>query len=191
MNIKNLGDYFWQGDKVRLRPMQIKDAEFWLKEEIDSEAIHFLNYGIDLPKSEKQAKEFVEKYANFKNTSERIMFSVETLSGDLVGGINIHSTDKKNGTFGIGMRIYRSHRKKGYAEESKRILLRYCFYELRLQKYNVRCIEINKEAIKHFKRMGCKEEGRIRRKIYTNGKYYDELLFGMTKEEFEEIDKKK
>lgn len=114
MNIKSLGNYFWQGDKVRLRPMQIKDAELWLKEETDSEAIRFLNYGIDLPKSEKQAKEFVEKYADFKNTSERIMFSVETLSGDLVGGINIH--------------------------------LRYCLYELHLQKCNVRCIEINKEA---------------------------------------------
>jgi len=85
-----------------------------LKEKTDSEAIRFLNYGIDLPKSEKQAKEFVEKYADFKNTSERIMFSVETLSGDLVGGINIH--------------------------------LRYCLYELHLQKCNVRCIEINKEA---------------------------------------------
>jgi len=39
MNIKSLGNYFWQGDKVRLCPMQIKDAELWLKEETDSEAI--------------------------------------------------------------------------------------------------------------------------------------------------------
>lgn len=38
---------------------------------------------------------------------------------------------------------------------------------------------------RHAKWLGCQEEGRIRRNIYTNGRYYDELVFGLTKEEFE------
>jgi RimJ/RimL family protein N-acetyltransferase len=102
----------------------------------------------------------------------------------LVGGINIHSIDRKNGTFGFGLRIYSQYRKRGYAEEAKRILLRYCFNELRFQKYNCRCLEINKSIINHFRKTGCRFEGRRRRNIYTAGKYYDELLFGLTKEEF-------
>jgi len=98
--------------------------------------------------------------------------------------------DRKNGTFGIGLRVYSKFRRKGYAEEAKRILLRYCFNELRFQKYNCRCLEINKSIIRHFKRMGCKIEGRRRRNIYTDGKYYDELLFGLTKEEFKKNERK-
>ncbi len=176
--------YFWQGRTIRLRPLRIQDADLWLKEDVDSDAICCLSYGIELPNSKKSAREFVNKWANFKNSDKRIMFSIETLSGRLVGGINIHSMDRKNGTFGIGLRIYSQYRKRGYAEEAKRILLRYCFNELRFQKYNCRCLETNKSIIRHFKKVGCRVEGIRRRNIYTNGKYYDELLFGLTKEEF-------
>jgi RimJ/RimL family protein N-acetyltransferase len=188
MKIKS--DYFWQGKLVRLRPMKIEDGGLWLKEDTDSKAIRCLSYGIELPKSEESVKEFTEKYVNFKNADKRIMFSIETLSGKLVGGINIHSMNKKNGTFSTGIRIYRKYRGKGYAEEAKRIVLRYSFYELRFQKYNVSCLETNDAEIKHLKKIGCREEGRRKRNIYTDGKYYDELYFGMTKEEFKENDKK-
>jgi RimJ/RimL family protein N-acetyltransferase len=34
--------------------------------------------------------------------------------------------------------------------------------------------------------MGFREEGRLRRVVYTGGRYYDELMLGMTAEEFEE-----
>jgi RimJ/RimL family protein N-acetyltransferase len=35
--------------------------------------------------------------------------------------------------------------------------------------------------------MGFKLEGRLRRMVYTNGEFYDELYFGMTKEEFDQL----
>lgn len=180
--------YYWQGDRVRLRPMHKDDANLWLAEEqSDSEAVRFLNYGMDLPKSEHAAQEFGERYAEFNNIDERIMFSVETLDNELIGGMNIHSMNRKNGTFETGSRIYRAYRGQGYGFEAKVILLRYAFHELRFQKYNIRCIETNEPMIHHAKRLGCQAEGRIRRHIYTDGQYYDELIFGLTREEFDEL----
>lgn len=38
--------------------------------------------------------------------------------------------------------------------------------------------------------LGFKKEGVIRRMVYTNGNYYDEVIYGMTSEEFDEIDEK-
>jgi len=38
--------------------------------------------------------------------------------------------------------------------------------------------------------LGFKKEGVIRRMVYTNGSYYDEIIYGITREEFDEIDKK-
>ena len=180
--------YFWQGERVRLRPMHSDDAALWLAEErSDSEAVRFLNYGVDLPKSEHDARSFSERYAEFNNRSERIMFSIETLDGELVGGINIHSMDEKNGTFETGTRIYRAFRDLGYGFDAKIIVLRYAFHELRFQKYNLRCLDTNHSMINQAHHLGCHEEGRVRRQIYTDGEHHDELIFGLTREEFDEL----
>ncbi len=180
--------YFWQGSRIRLRPMHVDDANMWLVEEqSDSEAVHFLNYGMDLPKSEHAARAFAERFAEFSNRHERIMFSIETMDGELVGGINMHSMDHKNGTFETGTRIYRPFRGRGYGFEAKLIVLRYAFHELRFQKYNIRCLETNEPMIAHAARLGCQAEGRIRRHIFTQGRYFDELIFGLTREEFDEL----
>lgn len=184
-------DYFWQGERIRLRPMHANDAKLWLVEEqSDSEAVRFLNYGITLPKSEQDAQAFATRYAEFNNREERIMFSIETLDGELIGAINIHSMDKKNGTFETGTRIYREFRGQGYGFEAKVIVLRYAFHELRFQKYNIRCVETNEPMVKHANRLGCQAEGRIRRHIYTKGAYFDELIFGLTREEFDDLEQR-
>jgi RimJ/RimL family protein N-acetyltransferase len=181
-------DYYWKGERIRLRPMLMDDVELWLSEEqLDSEATRFLNYGIDLPKSEQAARSFGERYAEFNNRAERIMFSIETTDGDLIGGINIHSMNQKNGTFETGSRIYSSFRGQGLGLEAKMVVLRYAFHELGFQKYNIRCLETNEPMIKQATRLGCREEGRIRRQIYTDGEYHAELIFGLTREEFDEL----
>jgi len=180
--------YFWQGELVRLRPMERGDVELWLAEEkSDSEATRLLGYGIELPKSEYAAAAFADRYAEFNNRAERIMFSIETLHGELVGGINIHSMNAKDGTFETGSRIYRAHRGRGYGFDAKIVVLRYAFDELRCQKYNIRCLDTNAPMVKQAMRLGCHEEGRIRRQIYTDGEYHDELIFGLTREEFHEL----
>ncbi len=183
--------YYWQGEHIRLRPMHADDVVLWLAEErSDSEAVRMLNPGMDLPKSEQDAHAFAERYAEFGHRHERIMFSIETLEGELVGGINIHSMDQRNGTFETGSRIYRAFRGRGYGFEAKIIVLRYAFYEMRFQKYNIRCLESNQPMIRHAARLGCQPEGRIRRHNYTDGRFYDDLLFGLTREEFDALEQR-
>lgn len=187
----SISKFYWQGERIRLRPMRMDDLELWLAEEqSDSEAVHFLNYGMTLPKSTEDAKAFGERYAHFNNQAERIMFSIETLDERLIGGINIHSMNQKNGTFETGSRIYRSFRGQGYGFEAKVIVLRYAFHELRFQKYNIRCLSTNQPMIRHADRLGCQQEGRIRRHIYAAGEYHDELIFGLTREEFDELEQR-
>jgi len=36
-----------------------------------------------------------------------------------------------------------------------------------------------------LRKLGCVEEGRRRQMVYTQGRYYDEILFGLTRSEFE------
>ena len=58
---------------------------------------------------------------------------------------------------------------------------------MRFQKYNIRCVETNKPMQKHAERLGCQREGRIRRHIYMDGKYHDELIYGLLREEFDDL----
>ena len=115
------------------------------------------------------------------------MFSIETLDGELVGGINMHSMNQKNGIFETDSRVYRTFRSNGYGFEAKILVLRYAFQELRFQKYNIRCLATNQPMIRHAARLGCQEEGRIRRHIYTKANTMTNLIFGLTNDEFETL----
>jgi RimJ/RimL family protein N-acetyltransferase len=78
-------------------------------------------------------------------------------------------------------RIYRG---KGYGTAAVKILLKYAFFERRLHKFNDIVLEGNTASASMLKKLGCSQEGVRRQVIYTNGQYLDEILFGLTKDEF-------
>lgn len=177
--------YFWQGEKVRLRPLRIEDAEQSFITSLDSPSRQLLQLGIELPTSVEILKSSLEKYVGCKDADGVIVFVIENREGVNVGGISLHSRDQKNGTFSFGIVIDREHRRKGYAEDAVRIVLRYGFWERRYQKCNSACVHTNAASIKLHKTLGFVEEGRRRRQLFFNGEYYDDVLFGLTREEFD------
>ena len=188
MDINNIEKYFWQGEKIRVRPVTIEDWEPLYNDSMDSEGVRYLNLGINLPISKEIAKQTANELVNSLKNIDHTTFGIEIFSGELVGVIAMHKKDFKNGTFGVGIKIFKPYRQKGYGEDALRIILRYGFYELRFQKCNMSCIDTNGGSIRLQKKVGFVEEGRQRRMIYTNGKYYDYLLFGLMREEFERND---
>ena len=155
--------YFWQGENVRLRPLRIEDAEQSFIASLDSPSRQVLQLGIELPTSVELQKTTLEKYVGCKDTDGVIVFAIENLDGDYVGGISLHSRDDKNGKFSFGIIIDRGHRRQGYAEDAVRILLRYGFWERRYQKCDSACVHTNAASIKLHEKLGFVEEGRRRR----------------------------
>lgn len=187
-NNENMNNgYFWQGEKIKLRPVKYEDWQMQFEEDNDSEGLRALEPGIELPKNEEIRKDRIEKIINNKSENT-LWFSIENMNGEYVGSTNIHNRDERNGTFSIMVRIFRSYRGRGYADEALKIVLRYGFHELRYQKVNSETVDFNTASINLHKSLGFKEEGRRRRCVFTGGKYYDEVLFGMTREEFDDIE---
>jgi RimJ/RimL family protein N-acetyltransferase len=180
----NYDNYFWQDNGIRLRAIQEEDWEGHYYNRFDTPARRLLDSEVELPPTITEAKKFVERFSDFAPDAGRIMFTIETLNGENVGGININSIDEKNGTFSIGIQIDRDHRGKGYGSTSVRILLRYVFFERRLNKFNDCVLDGNAASASMLKKLGCVQEGVRRQVIYTNGHYFDEILFGLTKDEF-------
>jgi RimJ/RimL family protein N-acetyltransferase len=177
--------YFWQGEKVRLRPLRLDDAEAAFVAGLDSPSRQTLQLGVELPTSLEALRSSLEKRVDCQEVDGVIVFTVETLEGENVGGISLHSRDRKNGVFSFGVVLDRPHRGKGYAQDAVTILLRYGFRERRYQKCNSACVHTNAASIALHKKLGFTEEGRSRRRWFFDGQYHDDVLFGMTAEEFE------
>ncbi|KQC12292.1 MAG: hypothetical protein APR63_02820 [Desulfuromonas sp. SDB] len=186
----DFSSYFWQGEKVRLRPLKVEAARQCYDDSLDSPARQFLQLGVELPSSVEQQKKFLEKYADCKTVDGTTIFAIENLNGEYVGGISLHGRSEKNGTFSFGVVISKNYRRKGYAEEAIRILLKYGFWERRYQKCNSACVEGNLESVKLHEKLGFKQEGIRRRQFFFNGKFYDEILFGLIREEFDSQENK-
>jgi len=176
--------YFWQGEKTRLRPWRVEDAEVRYLASLDSPARALSEDGIELPSSVELQQSWLEKVAGFKS-DDMLRFAMENLNGITIGWVTFHSRDQKNGTFGFGVGVYRPYRGQGYAIDGVRILLKYGFWEQRYQKCNSMCLHTNTASIRIHQKLGFADEGRIRRNCFYNGMYHDEVLFGMTREEFD------
>lgn len=177
-------NYFWQNELVRLRASKFEDWEDHYFNLFDSTARCLLQYEIELPPCIENEKLTAEKFLNFNKETGRLMFTIENLKGENIGGVNLNSIDEKNGTFSIGMQIGQEYRGKGYGTAAMRILLKYAFFERRLNKYHGHCLEGNIASMTMLKKIGCTQEGIRKQQVFTNGKYCDTFLFGLTKEDF-------
>ena len=66
--------------------------------------------------------------------------------------------------------------------------LRYYFRELGYHRANATVYEFNAPSLALHRSLGFREEGRLRQSLFTQGRYFDELLFGMLAEEFDALE---
>lgn len=180
--------YFWQGQLTRLRPVKPEDAETAYRDAFDSPGRQVLQLGIELPRSVEEWRDRLSRYAECRDVDGVILFTIEDLDGHDVGGLSYHTRDRKNGNFSFGVRVPAIHRRRGYAADAARILLRYAFLERRYHKCNSACIATNTASAALHRALGFVEEGVRRDEVYFNGCYNDVLLFGLMRAEFDAND---
>lgn len=176
---------FWQGERVRLRAVEPEDAESFFTWNLNSETARVLDYAWP-PGSLAAARAWTQRVATQEVKDDAIFCVIEDLEGNAVGAINPHAINRRVGSFAYGLSIGEEHRGRGYASEAIILLLRYFFEELRYQKVTVTVYECNPASIALHEKLGFQREGRVRRTVYTQRRYFDEFFYGMTCEEFAE-----
>src|ERR1700722_20646525 len=181
-------DSIWIGDKIQLRA----------REPLDAEVIPLFEHSADErsgwmilpPRSRVATRKAVEESAG-KRPGPRTLeldLAIARREDDLmVGGINVNEVDQTNGTFAYGVGIGREHKGNGYAAEAVLLVMRFMFDERRFQKCEARVYDYNAASISLHRKLGFVEEGRLRRHLFLAGEYRDELMFGMTVEEFHQL----
>jgi RimJ/RimL family protein N-acetyltransferase len=180
-----MNNRIWEGRRVRLRGVEPADWETLYDWGHDTESSRH-SYEIPFPQSRAGVRQWAEQTALSAPQNDAYRFQIENLAGELVGTLNTHTCNVHYGTFSYGLAIRAEHQRQGYASEAIVLALRYFFRELRYQKVTVEVYSFNEPSIRLHERLGFALEGRLRRMGFSDGAYYDSLIFGLTVEEFTE-----
>jgi RimJ/RimL family protein N-acetyltransferase len=173
----------WEGTCVRLRAVEPDDWQHFAAWDLDSETAR-ADDQVYFPRSSVGTRRWTEAEALRAPDNDTFRWVIETLDGTFAGTINSHTCERRNGTFSYGIAVRREHQRKGYASEAIRLVLSYFFDELRYQKVVAHVYSFNEPSLHLHERLGFQREGCLRRMIYTNGQFFDQVMFGLTAEEF-------
>ena len=181
-------DSIWVGDKIQLRARKPQDAD--VIPLFEHSADERSGWMILPPRSRVATRKAVEESAERRPGPQTLELDLAIARREddlMVGGINVNEVDQTNGTFAYGVGIGREHKGNGYAAEAVLLVMRFMFDERRFQKCEARVYDYNAASISLHRKLGFVEEGRLRRHLFLAGEYRDELIFGMTVEEFRQL----
>ena len=115
------------------------------------------------------------------------VFSIRTNDGNFIGMIELNNIDWKNRKADLGIILgEKEYWGKGYGEEAMRLLVDFAFKQLNLHRLGASVLEVNDRSLGLFKKLGFKEEGRLRDAIFQDGKYHTLILLSLLRDEWSE-----
>ncbi len=174
---------FIKGKKVLLRAIELSDAEL-LQQMINDEEIERMMVGYSFPVAKHQQIKWIENLSNERSVF-RAMIDVD---GKAIGTIILTDIDMRSGTAEVHIKLAKiAERGKGYGSDAMSTLVSYAFDELRLNCIYCQIKEDNIASQKMIEKCGFVKEGRLRSRVYRNGKYYDFYEYSILKDEYNKI----
>ncbi|MDD2753352.1 MAG: GNAT family protein [Candidatus Portnoybacteria bacterium] len=174
---------FLDGQKVGLRPVREEDASIFQEWMNDPEIIQYLL--IYLPITLAAERQWIENTNKSKDSIVLTIVTKTPIDGKPIGNVALVTINKKDGHATLGIVIGdKDYHEYGYGTEAARLMIGYGFNQLNLHRINSSALAFNKRSINMHLKLGFKKEGRQRQKIFKNGKYADEVLFGLLREEW-------
>ena len=173
---------FLRGERVTLRPFERRDleaAQAWISEEGTR---RFL--GAVLPKNVEQEHAWFDELV--RGAEHQMVFAI-CLAGtdEHVGNCGLHGVDWINRAAEFGIVLGEAAaRDKGFGTEAARLVLRYAFEQLNLNRVLLRVYAYNLRAIRCYEKAGYRLEGRLRQARYWEGRYWDVLLMAVLRAEY-------
>jgi RimJ/RimL family protein N-acetyltransferase len=106
--------------------------------------------------------------------------------GRYIGHVNIKIKDEANQRASLGIGIDNpSYWGRGYGTEVTRLMLCFAFQELGLHRVSLRVAAYNMRAIRCYEKCGFRREGVERDSFFVDGKWHDDVLMAILREEWE------
>ncbi len=176
------------GDKIRLRSAERQDIPQFVSWLNDPEIIE--NLMIYAPLSRAEEEDWFNHMLE-RSKDERPLV-IEVLEGDewiMVGNCGIHNIDWRCRSAELGIFIgEKKYWNQGYGTAVMRLLLKYGFQTLNLNRLMLDVYDSNHRAIRTYEKAGFIHEGRKRQAMYKDGRYMDILIMSVLREEWHQND---
>ena len=173
----------YTGNKVRLREYRKDDAKQAQDYINDPQVKRLLHPGIPFLNTFEDEEKWIEGLSAKK---ENYSFAIETLEDSkYIGGCGINDIDWKNSVIVVGIFIGdKNYWSKGYGTDAMKVLIKFIFEQMNIHKIKLNVYSFNERAIRSYVKCGFKHEGTLRKEIFRDGKYYDEIVMGLLSEEY-------
>jgi RimJ/RimL family protein N-acetyltransferase len=175
-----------RGEKVILRPIRLTDAPAFVKWFNDKQVNKFLTYrSMNLINQRKYIKDRLSG-----KTKDSWHFCIDAMDGTHIGATSLDAINEfhRRATFGI-MIGDKKYWNSGYGSEAARLIIDYGFKKLKLHRIDLDVYSYNPRAIKVYKRLGFKEEGRKIEYTKLGKKFYDAIMMSMLDRDWKRIEK--
>lgn len=171
-----------RGKKVVLRAIEREDLERLHQWGNDPDIWSVLD-GWHFPTSLRNTIAWWE--AQSPNSTQQ-RFAIEAPGLGLIGTANLVDIDWKNNNAFHGMLIGNpDHRGQGFGVDTIMAVMRYAFDELHFERLNTSIIAFNQRSIDVYcGKCGWQQEGRARNAYFRQGRYWDKLHVGVTREDY-------
>lgn len=167
---------------ISLRPVAARDAQALFPLVYQTRVTHTLCW--DGPLS---LEEYQDGYASREEQTRRgedhLFTILEVASGQPVGAIDIRP-ESPPGRADIGLWIGEPYHGRGYGTQAVRQIIDYGFRDLGLQKIEASVFTNNRASRRIFEKNGFSVEGTIRLAEFKLGRWLDEWLMGITREDY-------
>ncbi|MCC7291668.1 MAG: GNAT family N-acetyltransferase [Phycisphaerales bacterium] len=175
---------YYKGNRVYFRPIEPGDEPLLRQWFNDPRNWRYLNRY--LPINELREREFIEKL--YTSPADVICGVALCESHQLVGVVGLHRIDVSARCAILGITLGPEEIKdKGLGTETMRLMLRYAFRELNLNRVELTVMSSNARAIHVYEKIGFVWEGRSRQAFWRDGRYHDELHYSVLREEYDRV----
>jgi RimJ/RimL family protein N-acetyltransferase len=128
-------------------------------------------------------------FQNLKNDHLSQRLAIDAPDAGLIGISSIVNIDWRNNHAWHGVLLGNPVvRRKGYGVDAVMATMKYAFEEMHLERLDGQIIEFNKVSFSFYcGKLGWKEEGRRRNWYFRKGRYWDQIVVGITKRDYEQL----
>lgn len=163
------------------RIIEEKDIEWARKLHNEPEVLYMLTDTSFI--SEKQQKIWFEKISKGSSYKRYVI----EFKNKKIGLVRLDDIDLINNSICIGLDIDKDFRRKGHGLQSFQLLLKYCFDELNMNRVWLLVASFNLIAYNLYKKIGFKEEGRQKERLFRDGLYHDYIMMSIIRSEYKQL----
>jgi RimJ/RimL family protein N-acetyltransferase len=175
-----------ESTRVRLRSWELSDLDEIMKHWNKMELRNLVGSADRGPVARIEEEEWIRNTWKQRQERKAFFLAIETKTDNkLIGGTSLFNIEwtSKSATTGIAIHNPECWG-KGYGQETMNLILSFAFRNLNFNRVELHTFDFNKRAQKCYLKVGFKEVGRRRKASFIDGKYHDDIIMDILKDEW-------